>query len=55
MDLEKLGDYRSGHFNQKRLGTVEAVEIYLKNTAEKPNTQSAIQRRKDIEHALQPI
>ena len=34
MDLEKLGDYRSGHFNQKRLGTVEAVEIYLKNTAE---------------------
>ena len=34
MDLEKLGDYRSGYFNQKRLGTVEAVEIYLKNTAE---------------------
>ncbi len=34
MDLEKLGDYRLGHFNQKRLGTVEAVGIYLKNTAE---------------------
>ena len=33
-DLEKLGDYRSGHFNQKRLGTVEAVGIYLKTTAE---------------------
>jgi len=34
MDLEKLGDYRSGHFNQKRLGTVEALGIYLNTTAE---------------------
>ena len=29
-----LGDYRSGHFNQKRLGTVEALGIYLNTTAE---------------------
>ena len=34
LDLEKLGDYRSGHFNQKRLGTVEALGIYLNTTAE---------------------
>ena len=34
MDLEKLGDYRSGSFNQKRLGTVEALGIYLNTTAE---------------------
>jgi len=41
LDLEKLGDYRSGNFNQKRLGTVEAVGIYLKTTAEyrTPRTQ----------------
>ena len=40
MDLEKLGDYRSGHFNQKRLGTLEAVGIYLNTTAENRNTSS---------------
>ena len=34
MDLEKLGDYRLGHFNQRRLGTVEVVGIYLNTTAE---------------------
>ena len=34
MDHKKLGDYRSGHFNQKRLGTVEALGIYLNTTAE---------------------
>ena len=34
MDHKKLGDYRSGHFNQKRLGTVEALGIYLDTTAE---------------------
>ena len=34
MDLEKLGDYRLGNFNQKRLGTVEALGIYLNTTAE---------------------
>ena len=34
MDLEKFGDYRSGHLNQKRLGTVEALGIYLNTTAE---------------------
>ena len=34
MDLEKLGDYRLGNFNQKRLGTVEALGIYLYTTAE---------------------
>jgi hypothetical protein len=40
LDLEKLGDYRSGHFNQRRLGTLEAVGIYLNTTAENRNTSS---------------
>ncbi len=34
LDLKKLGDYRSGHFSQKRLGTVEGLGIYLITTAE---------------------
>ena len=34
LDLEKPVDCRSGHFNRKRLGTVEALGIYLNTTAE---------------------
>jgi len=34
MDLEKLGDLCSGHFNQRRLSTVEVVGICLYTTAE---------------------
>ena len=34
MYFEKLGDFCSGHFNQRRLDTVEVVGICLYTTAE---------------------
>jgi|TARA_Y100000031_G_scaffold145237_1_gene177596 hypothetical protein len=40
LDLEKLEDYRSCHFNQRRLGTLEAVGFYFNTTSENRNTSS---------------